>query len=91
MGKRWIKLREVWKAFKAFWHRNLMEYYKAVSINLGICIVIILTALISPLSDICLGRPPNWGIFSVITLVAVVEWVSFLVTSILGKKEQLEE
>ena len=91
MGKRWLKLREIWKAFKDFWHRNLMENYRAVSINLGICIVIILGALITPMSSIFLGKPPDWGIFAVITMTATIEWISFLVTSILGKKKQLQE
>jgi len=72
----------------AFWKKNLEDNYKAVSIGFGILLVIVLTSLIPPVSDLMNGSAPNWGTFGTTSFTALIMWLTLLSYSFFGKKGQ---
>ncbi len=79
-----------WDKLVDFWKRNLAENYKLVSISFGVMLVIILTSLIPPVSALMKGSVPDWGTFGVTSFVALIQFVTFLVYSFFGKKEEVK-
>ena len=87
MGKNWFS--SFWEKMIAFWKKNLDDNYKQVSVGFGVLLVVILTALIPPVSAVFNGETADWGTFGITSFIALVVFLTLLVYSFFGKGENV--
>lgn len=83
--------KENWKRLVTWWADNAKSNEKKLSSGFSWLLVVIISAMLTPVVSLLKGGAPDWNAFFIVSIIALVSYAIMLIESVFGKKEAPSE